>query len=293
MFPFQPLLKKGFGRELGSFDLGFTNQHPVAILATFVAQLRTRSYSKKVRKYFNILILLSVSLMLIFFSARAQVTTFPLQETSPAITGQDINWNYNMGYRFSPSTDGDVTELGGKWTSGVTHTVRLYAYPAGTVLASASVTGNGSWNYTSITPVSITSGNTYVVAVRLDLQNSGYYTTGYSTPAASGGINMLGTTYRNGSNAMPTNLVQTAMYGQADLAFQPCTYGGNISAVDSSVFGGDSTTLTVSDNVGNVQWQFSEDNMNFTDISGATSATLNTGPIDTTTYYRTYITGGS
>ncbi|MEM9325577.1 MAG: DUF2341 domain-containing protein [Bacteroidota bacterium] len=41
-----------------------------------------------------------------------------------------------------------------------------------------------------------------------------------------------------------------------------------------------------------MQWQVSTDNTNFTDIGGATSATINTGALTQTTYYRVGVTAG-
>ena len=133
----------------------------------------------------------------------------PVENFNPVLTSQNQNWNYNMGYRFLAETDGDVISLGGRWAVGITATVRLYSYPAGAVLASASVTGAGTtFNYTSLgSPVAIASGNTYVVAVRLIGNSSGCYSAGQSYPESYGGIEILGSTYLISSDAVPTNLI--------------------------------------------------------------------------------------
>jgi hypothetical protein len=180
----------------------------------------------------------------------------PLQQLNPALTGSNINWNYNMGYRFEVSADGDITALGGKWTTGITHTVRLFAYPAGTQLASINVTGDGNWKYANLgTAVSVTQGSQYVVAVRLNSQSSGQYSNTVNFPYSYGGIEILGTAFLRASNAMPTNLNLTNSYGQADVIFQPCAYAGSLSANKTSVIPGGSATLTVSNFTGSIKWQ--------------------------------------
>lgn len=48
---------------------------------------------------------------------------YPLQSLDLAIVAEDVNWNFNMGYRFRPTQDGQITELGGRWRDGVSHVV--------------------------------------------------------------------------------------------------------------------------------------------------------------------------
>ena len=85
------------------------------------------------------------------------------------------------------------------------------------------------------------------------------------------------------------------MYGQADITFSytPCTYAGDITADNYQINVGDSTNLYVSNNIGNIQWQSSLDSIVFTDITGETDSTLNSGPLSVATFFRTYVTGGS
>ncbi|UTW63558.1 DUF4082 domain-containing protein [bacterium SCSIO 12741] len=216
---------------------------------------------------------------------------YPLRVQNPAVTGQNLNWNYNMGYRFEATQNGQVTELGGRWRDGVQHTVRLYAYPSGTVLATANVTGSMDWAYTSITPVNLTSGQQYVVAVRLNAQSSGTYSN-LSTPQNSAGVEILNGTYVSSSNVMPTNSTTSYVYGLADMRFEPCAYAGLLSASQTSLNKWDSVTINLVNNIGSVQWQQSTDGSNFTNISGATGSSYNTGPLGQTMHYRTYVSGG-
>lgn len=156
----------------------------------------------------------------------------PMQDWNPPTTATNVNWNFNMGYRFNAQLDGSITALGGKWRTGITHTVRLYAYPAGTLLASVNVLGDGSWKYANLaSAVTVTKGNQYVVAVRLNSQSSGEYSSGLSYPFYHGGIEIEGSCFLSNSNNMPTNLNTTNSYGHADIVFQPCAYAGEISAL--------------------------------------------------------------
>jgi hypothetical protein len=70
-----------------------------------------------------------------------------------------------------------------------------------------------------------------------------------------------------------------------------CSVGGKIVANTNRVNYGESTTLNVLNSFGTIQWQSSLDNVTFSDIPGATSATLNTGTVYTSTYFRTKVTG--
>jgi hypothetical protein len=67
---------------------------------------------------------------------------------------------------------------------------------------------------------------------------------------------------------------------------------GTITGVNS-VCSGSSTTLTLSGNTGNIQWQTSTDNATFTNINSATSATYTTPNLTANTYYRAALSVGS
>ena len=154
-------------------------------------------------------------------------------QNGTAYTSCSYSWNYNMGYRFDVNADGDVTQLGFMAGDTNSRTVRLYAYPAGTELASATANGGGAgvWVYTDITPVSLTNGNTYVVSVRHTGSNACYKTT--VAPFTQGDIDYLGASYISNSNAMPTNLITSTAYGLADITFVAGGAGGGESATAS------------------------------------------------------------
>jgi uncharacterized repeat protein (TIGR01451 family) len=64
------------------------------------------------------------------------------------------------------------------------------------------------------------------------------------------------------------------------------TLAGTISGSASYCSTTNATTLTASNAFGDLQWQSSADNSNFTDISGATTASLLVNNLASTTYYR-------
>jgi hypothetical protein len=214
---------------------------------------------------------------------------YPARILNPRITNQSINWNYNMGYRFTCETSGQVTALGGRWRDGVDHVVRLYDDSSGVILSSALVKGDMAWNYEDIAPVTLEVGKKYVVAVRLDAQASGAYSV-HDLPEPSAGITIEEGTYRYNSNLIPTNQVSYILYGMADMRFEPCVFGGYLAATATSVPIYDSTSIHIIDHVGSIIWQQSSDGLSFTTIPGKTDSVLNTGSVSENTYYRTIAT---
>lgn len=128
--------------------------------------------------------------------------------------------DYNMGYRFTPNKNGTITQLAIRTSDIVAHTVRLYDM-GGTVLASASVTGNyNNWVVANITPVSVISGTSYVVAVRIG-GSGDYYYESIGTPITTGDITVNETRYIAASDALPNSVENAHMYGEADVTFVP------------------------------------------------------------------------
>ncbi|MFM2213268.1 MAG: hypothetical protein RL427_531 [Bacteroidota bacterium] len=76
----------------------------------------------------------------------------------------------------------------------------------------------------------------------------------------------------------------------------PVSTGGTASSTQTICSGTQPSSLTLSSNTGNIQWQSSTDNINYTNLLGATSATLlgsTIGSLSTTTYFRAAVTNGS
>ena len=72
---------------------------------------------------------------------------------------------------------------------------------------------------------------------------------------------------------------------------------GTISVQDNQICYNSSTTLTYQGTVGgdgnySIQWERSNDGINFANITGATTSTLNTGDLTTDKYYRVNVTSG-
>ena len=68
---------------------------------------------------------------------------------------------------------------------------------------------------------------------------------------------------------------------------------GTISGAAVVCTGTSSTTLTLNGNIGTVQWQFSTDGTNFSNIANATRQAYTFTNLTTTTHYRAVVTGGS
>ncbi|MFT5139912.1 MAG: hypothetical protein ACI9CB_001569, partial [Rhodothermales bacterium] len=129
--------------------------------------------------------------------------------------------NYGLGYHFKALVDGQITQLGGYFDGN--HEIKLFirGEPELGKLRSAMVASNNSWSYVSITPINISAGTEYTVAV---------YTTGgdYSyrssvgLPDTYGAIQILASTWigtNSNPDAIPTNSVTDHMYGQVDIGF--------------------------------------------------------------------------
>ena len=139
-------------------------------------------------------------------------------------TGTNQTWNYMMGYKFTPQANGTVTKLGGYFNG--TKTLRLWRVSSGELLASVSVTDpNNSWRYADITPVTVTSGVQYYVALYTH-SNGGAYIRDRSYPTTYGNIRIDKCSYKQGydSDTYPSSFTSEptgTMYGMADITFVP------------------------------------------------------------------------
>jgi hypothetical protein len=137
---------------------------------------------------------------------------------------------FNMGYSFTPNVNGTISRLGARNTAG-TYTVTLYQ--AGATIASASVTatGTGSWAYTNITPVSVTAGVQYIVALNTGGANYSYTAT-LASNTVTGSITINEGIYASPSG-VPSILSTPYVYGQPDITFNPSS-GPTILTVDTT-----------------------------------------------------------
>jgi hypothetical protein len=75
----------------------------------------------------------------------------------------------------------------------------------------------------------------------------------------------------------------------------PTSLSGTASSSQTICSGSSPTSLTLSNYLGTIQWQFSNDNLNWNIINGATTATLTSaqmGALSTIRYYRAIVTSG-
>jgi hypothetical protein len=118
------------------------------------------------KKYLLVLILIFSG----FFSAEnAKAGVLQSCEVGTLYCGQPAYDNYTMGYKFTPTANGQATKLCG-YFSGYNQ-VKLYdsTYQ---LLRSAWVWANYNWSCSSITPVNVFKDQAYYVLVDI---NSGYY----------------------------------------------------------------------------------------------------------------------
>ncbi len=130
--------------------------------------------------------------------------------------------------------------------------------------------GSGFANSLSITQSGGTVGSTTVyVRLKSDASN-----------AASGNISIASTGATTQNVATGTAIVS------------PTSEAGNITGT-TTICSGNTTTLTLANNVGTIQWQSSADNLAWNNISGATSANYTTPALTANTYYRAVVTSGT
>ena len=78
----------------------------------------------------------------------------------------------------------------------------------------------------------------------------------------------------------------------ATVSISPTSIGGTATPTTSPVCSGNGTTITLTGNTGDIQWQSSVDNAAWNNILGEISSTLATGNLNVLTYYRATITSG-
>ena len=161
-------------------------------------------------------------------SAASGTPENPLQSSGLSTVATNVSWNYLMGYRFTPQTNGTVTQLGGIYSG--TKTVYLWRWSDGLFLGSVSNSSSNNWTYTNLeTAASLTSGTEYLVVVALNGSGGAYIrTAGSGLPSTYGNIRINYSAYIRGSfssNTMPTSWSSstqtTYYYGVPDITFVP------------------------------------------------------------------------
>ena len=130
----------------------------------------------------------------------------------------DLNWDWTLGYLFTPQVSGQITKLGGYFNG--TKTVYLFEKSTGTILAEAQVTSSNNWSYTDISPVSVQAGTEYIVAAYFAGGGASYRNGINIFPQTYGDITINATVYKPGTG-MPTSALTTKIFGQVDISFVP------------------------------------------------------------------------
>ncbi len=78
----------------------------------------------------------------------------------------------------------------------------------------------------------------------------------------------------------------------ATVEISPVSVGGNATATTSPICIGSNTTITLTGNVGTIQWQSSSDNSVWNNISGENTSSLTTANLSAISYYRAIVTSG-
>ena len=190
---------------------------------------------------------------------QAATVQTPWQTNAYGTLSTNISWNYARGYHFTPLVSGQVTALGGYFNG--TKTVKLFNKSTGMLLASATVSAANTWSYTAISPVNVTAGTTYTVAVYLAGSGASYRSSlSPALPQTFGNIRIEGSTYASTGTdptARPTNTVTTTMYGQADIQFLPTITDTTPPSAPPSVI--DDGALTTSTTQLHVRWTAASD----------------------------------
>jgi|GEM_PF-372783 len=85
----------------------------------------------------------------------------------------------------------------------------------------------------------------------------------------------------------------TADAPQLTILVDPFAVGGTAIPTAAAVCSGGETTVNLTGFTGTIQWQASVDNVTFSNLVGEMAASLPTGPLTGTTYYRAQITSGT
>jgi len=137
-------------------------------------------------------------------------------------TSINLTWFQVAGYHFKPLVNGEITKLGGYFNG--TKTVKLFNKTTGVLLATTTVSSSNSWSYSAITPVPVTAGASYTVAVYLNksgmsrehLSAANYFPNTYDD------IEITASTAVQSSSdpdIRPTNNKTHDMWGQVDVEF--------------------------------------------------------------------------
>lgn len=187
-------------------------------------------------------------------------------------------------------------------TSATSHADKYYPTTTGfTLVYDGSITfGTSGWKTITLTTPFDYNG-TSNLEVLIESRDGSTFTSAVQSRYTSSGSGVYRTKYDYSDNVFPSTPSSSfgggriAHFSNIQFTKNTCTNtGGTASASLTSVCNGGSSTLTLTGNSGTpIQWQSSNDNTTFTDISGATSAAYAATNLTATKYYRAKIGSGS
>ena len=177
-------------------------------------------------------------------------------------------------------------------TSGVCSSATTTA--SSVTVSPTSVAGNiaGATTVCSGTNATVLtlSGNTGTIQWQSSIDNVTFTNITGATTSTFTATNITATTYYRA--VVTSGICSPATTSAITITVSPTSLPGSIAGATSVCSGTNSTVLTLSGNIGTIQWQWSTDNVTFFNIPSATTLTHTATNITTTTYYRAVITSG-
>ncbi len=151
----------------------------------------------------------------------------PMQTLTSGLSQLSAGFCYNMGYKFTVNANGYIDKL---WYAGAggSATIKVYDFNSQTVLATGTLTpaGYNTWVSVAITPLSVTSGTSYMVAAATTGPCGGGYFSYGSTDVTTNNITVNYGSYDDGSGTLfPTGYGGGTMYGTPDISYHTGTSG--------------------------------------------------------------------
>jgi hypothetical protein len=192
------------------------------------------------------------------------------------------NANSGTSTDFVQSTNSTLGFVSSNW-------YRVDSATAATVLSAATPTGSG----TSRPNIVLTKSAVlqYAWSPTTELYSDALMSTPY-TGGNSASVYARPTSDRTYSVVATNTSTSCFSTATVDLTVSPVSVAGTASANATVLCAGSGTSLSLTGNVGSIQWQQSANGTTWTNISGATSASLNTGNLSATTYYQAVVTSG-
>jgi gliding motility-associated-like protein len=134
------------------------------------------------------------------------------------------------------------------------------------------------------------SGNTGTIQWQSSIDNVTFTNIASATASTYTATNITTTTYYRA--VVSSGVCSPATTTAVTITVNPTSVAGSIAGATTVCSGTNSTVLTLSGNTGIIQWQSSNNNVTFTNITGATTSTYTATNITATTYYRVVVSSG-